>query len=235
MASLTETVTAENDCQSAKARPFVGRTYHFIEYVISVGVKLNSLPFTYDKANLRCHVKTSSLKFILWTITMLLSVAMELGQIVRELVRANNDADTSRGEWCLVAFLFISWMFMTQVHLNVFLRPYEMVNHVNQLVRMRQGFGEGKLPRSGDYKIIRTQIYFCFLQFLAQASMISAEREKNQFLYSYLPEESRSMVTTAIWTLYAFYRVATNFLAGLLQYFVGALHVETCNQVMQLR
>ena len=168
-------------------------------------------------------------------ITMLLGVMIELGQIVRELVRANLDENTSRGEWCLVAFLFFSWLFMATVHLNVFLSPYEMVNHLNQLVRMRQWFGEAEMPRSNDYKVMRTQMWFCFLQFLVQAAVVSAEREKNQFLYSYLPEESRSVATTAIWTLYAFYRVATNFLAGLTQYFLSALHAETCNQVMQLR
>ena len=235
MANSVETENGKKDIQTAKVRPFVGATYHLIEYCITASVKLNSIPFTYDKANLCCSVRTSSPKFMLWTITMLVSVTIELGQIVRELVRAKQDASTSRGEWCLVAFLFFSWLFILQVHLNVFLHPYEMVNHLNQLIRMRQWFGEEKLPRSSDYKVIRTQMYFCFLQFLVQASMVSAEREKNQFLYSYLPAESRGVATTALWTLFAFYRVATNFMAGLLQYFVGVLNVETCNQVLQLR
>ena len=231
----TEEAVGESQQNATTTKPFVGQTYHNIEYCLSAGIKFNAIPFTYDRANLRCDVKTTSPKFIIWTATMLVPILIELSQIVRELVRAKLDKTTSRGEWCLVAFLFFSWLFMTIVHVNVFLHPYDIVNHLNQLVRMRKWFGEEKLLPSKEHKIVRTQLWFCFFQFLVQASMISAEREKGQFFYSYLPAESRSVATTALWTLYAFFRVSTNFMAGLTQYFVGILHIETCNQIMQIR
>ena len=230
-----EAVQEGSQQQATKTRPFVGQTYHNIEYCLTNGIKFNAIPFTYDRANLRCDVKTRSPKFIIWTATMLVPILIELGQILRELVRAKLDDNTSRGEWCLVAFVFFSWLFMANIHLNVFLHPYDMVNHLNQLVRMRKWFREEKLPPSNDHKIVRTQMWFCFFQFLVQASMISAEREKGHFLYSYLSAENRSGVTTALWTLYAFFRVSTNFMAGLAQYFVGILNVATCDQIMQIR
>ena len=51
----------------------------YVEYCISATIKFNSLPFTYDRAYLRCNVKTTSPKFIVRTITMLSRVTIELG------------------------------------------------------------------------------------------------------------------------------------------------------------
>ena len=105
----------------------------------------------------------------------------------------------SRGEWFLVAFLFFSWFFMTSVHLNVLLRLYQMVNHMNQLVSMRKWFTEENLPATTDHKFVRTQMWFCAVQCIFQALMIAVEREKNQFVYSYLPDKYRNVGTTALW------------------------------------
>ena len=221
--------------KTAKPRPFVGLTYKYIEQCAGMGMKLNSVPFTYDRANLRYEVKTKDPKFILWSLIAFVVITLELGQMLWELIRAKMDPDMTRGEWCLVAFLFFSWLFMTGIHLNVLLHPYELVNHLNQLIRLRRWFGEERLPRTSDHKVVRTQMWFCSFQCIFQALMITMEREKSQFLYSYLPENYRNMGTTAIWMAYAYYRVSTNFMAGLTQYFMSILNVQTCNQVLDIR
>ena len=106
---------------------------------------------------------------------------------------------------------------------------------MNQLVKMREWFTEENLPATMDHKFVRTQIWFCAIQGVFQALMIAVEREKNQFVYSYLPETYRNVGTAALWAAYAYYRVSTNFLGGLFQYVGSILTVQTCNQVLELR
>ena len=220
---------------TTQRRPFVGLTYHYIEMVAQLGVWLNSLPFTYSRAMLQLHVNSTGPKFVFWIITMFSVIVLELGQIIWELIRRKLDLNMSRGEWCLIAFLFMSWLFMALIHLNILVHPHEVVNHLNQLLRLRKWFSEERLPHATEHKVVRIQMWFCCFQCFVQALMISVERENRQFLYSYLPEGYRSMGSTAIWITYAYYRVTTNFLGGLFQYFVSILTVQTCNQVLELR
>ena len=221
--------------KKSKLRPYIGPTYRYIEQCVGLGIKLNALPFTYDRSNLRYQVNTSGIKFKLWLVTMPMIIVLELGQIVIELGRGKRDETMSRGEWCLVAFLSFSWLFMALIHLNVLLHPHELVNQLNQLVRVRQWFGEDKLPPTTDHKVVRAQMWFCSSQCFVQALMICVEREKQQFFYSYVPQDYQNVGTVMVWVAYAYYRVATNFLAALKQYFVSILFVQTCNQILDLR
>ena len=100
---------------------------------------------------------------------------------------------------------------------------------------LREWFTEERLPISGDDKVVRAHIISSCLQCFFQCLMVAAEGTKAHFLYSNIPAEHRNALTLALWILYSYYRVTSNFLSGYFHYFAGALHVQTCNQVLALR
>ena len=110
-----------------------------------------------------------------------------------------------------------------------------MVNHLNQTITLREWFTEARLPKCEDHKIVRAHKISSCLQCFFQCLMVGAEGTKAHFLYSNVPVEQRSVLTFALWALYAYYRVTTNFLSGYFHYFAGALQVQTCNQILALR
>ena len=215
----------------------VGRAYKLMEYYFLIAVKINAIPFRYNKVQKRLTSVSSSVKFKIWFILMLLGIVAEWAQATFELLRAKQDQSVGRGEWALIYFLFISWTFVVSCHYNIFKQHRELVNHVNQTVRMREWLREtyGELPHSADDKLVKAHIYSSCSQCFFQCLMVAAEGYKGQFLYSNVPLGQRNVGTAALWALWAYYRVMSNFLCGYFHYFAGVLHVQTCNQVLELR
>ena len=206
-----------------------------MEYYFRIAVSINAVPFTYNRINRRFHVNRASLKYFLWFTLVFIGILVDLTQVTRELLRAMDDSEVSRGEWALIAFVFSSWSLIATCHYNVVRRGDGMMNHLNQIVALRKWFTEERLPRCGDHKIVRAHIIPSCLQCFFQCLMVEAEGTKAHFLYSNVPVEHRNALTGLLWFLYAYYRVTTNFLVGYLHVFTGVLHVQTCNQVLALR
>ena len=64
---------------------------------------------------------------------------------------------------------------------------------------------------------------------------VAAEGATGPHLYSAVPEQYRNVALTALWAVYAYYRVMTNFWKALWHYFGGVLQVQVCTQVLQGR
>ena len=213
----------------------VGRAYAFMEYYFRTAVVINAVPFTYNPRTRRFSVRKTSIKHILWVITMPIGIFVETAQVTWELVVAKDDGAVSRGECALIAFIFSSWSLILSVHYNVLRRHKEMMNHMNQTIALREWFTETHLPPCEDHKIVRAYIITSCMQCFFQCLMVASEGTKAHFLYSNVPPEYRTPRTGAAWSLYAYYRVTSNFLSGYFHVFAGALHVQTCNQVLALR
>ena len=213
----------------------IGPAYQLMEHYFRLAVAINTVPFTYNKQRRRFSVSKASIKYGLWFVVMLVGLLVETVQVLRELLRAKNDSAVSRGEWAHIAFVFSSWAFIWSCHYNVAQRQNEMVNHMNQTIALREWFTEARLPKSDDHKIVRAHMISSCMQCFFQCLMVAVEGTKAHFLYSNMPAEYRSAGTGALWALYAYYRVMSNFLSGYFHVFAGVLHVQTCNQVLALR
>ena len=213
----------------------VGRAYDLMEYYFRIAVAINAVPFTYSSGARRFDLNRSSIKYLLWNLIVFIGILAELAQVTYELLRTKDDSRMSRGEWALIAFIFSSWTFVSSCHYNVARRGDGMVNHLNQTIALREWFTEERLPKCSDHKIVRAHIISSCLQCFFQCLMVAAEGTKAHFLYSNVPVEHRSLLTGFAWFLYAYYRVTTNFLSGYFHLFAGALHVQTCNQILALR
>ena len=226
---------SKNGEKAASHKPNVGRAYELMELSFRVAMGVNAIPFTYDTTQRRFAVDLRSLKFATWFLLMFLGVSIEFTQMMKELIRTAADDKVSRSDWCLLCLLCISWWLLTTCHYQVLVKHYQMVDHLNQTLWAREWFTEERLPQTKDHKLVRIHLWFGNLQALGQCFLVAAEGTKNYYVYSNVPEEYRSILTAAMWTLYAFYRVMSNSLAGYFQYFVSALHVNTCNQILDLR
>ena len=224
--------------QKSPAPPNIGKSYSLIEtFTYIPAVVLNAVPFTFNKKIRRYAISWTSWKCKIWFVLMLFMVFVELAQITFELIRTKSDPNVSRGDWCLIMFIFISWEFVFSDHLNAFVHGNEGVNHLNQLIRTREWFTQGnrELPPSKDHKIVKALLWTCFSQWFFQCLTVAAEGGKSPHLYSNVPEEYRSVGTTAVWAVYAYYRVTTNFCTALWHYFAGVLQVEVCTQILKWR
>ncbi|CAG7728433.1 unnamed protein product [Allacma fusca] len=213
----------------------VALSYHYMEKYFRVAVNINAVPYHYNKQKRRFRLDRKSLKYKLWMLLMLFGMLAETAQATKELIRGSLDDTVGRGEWSLVLFIFISWVFVTSTHFNTYLRGEDIVSYINQVMGTRAYFKESNLPMTSDHKIVRAHIYVSCAQCFFQALMVAAEGLKPQYLFSNVPEEYRNPLTWAIWIPYAYYRVMSNFQAGYFQYFVGILHIQTCNQILMYR
>ena len=239
MAVKKKTSSAQESHKHVRERQWIGRAFQLMEkYNFRIATAINAVPFTYNRETRRFSLPTrrsSSIKYILWFLVVFMGILVETAQVGWELWRAKNDDGMNRGEWALIAFIFSSWTFVIGLHYNVAKRGDVMVNHLNQAIATREWFTEARLPKSGDHKYVRAHIISSCLQCFFQCLMVAAEGTKAHFLYSNVPAEYRNPLTGVVWVIYAYYRVMTNFLCGYLQYFAGALHVQTCNQILALR
>ena len=224
--------------RSTSSPPFIGEAYALIEkFTYIPSVTLNAVPLTFNREIRRYAVSWSSMKSKLWIFSMLIMVFVEWAQITKELITAKADPNVSRGDWCLILFLFISWQFVISAHLNSLVHGDAMINHMNQLIRTREWFTQDQrdLPPSKDHKIVKALLWCCLAQAFFQCLTLAVEGTAGPYLYSNVPEEYRNVGSAAIWTVYAYYRVITNFCTCLWHYFGGVLQVQLCTQVLQWR
>ena len=218
--------------------PYIGKAYSLVErFTYIPAVTINSVPFTFNRKIRRFAVSWTSLKYKIWLGSMLFMVFVELAQITKELVQALPDPRVSRGDWCLTMFLFISWQFVLAAHVNAFIHGDEIVNHLNQLIRAREWFTKDhrQLPASKDHKVVTGFLWCCAAQLFFQCLTVAANGATGPHLYSNVPEEYRNMYLTAVWAVYAYYRVMSNFGTALWHYLSGSLQVQVCTQVLEWR
>ncbi|CAG7731530.1 unnamed protein product [Allacma fusca] len=211
------------------------KSYKLIEIYIKIAVIINAVPFHYNQRTQRLSLDRSSIKYQTWFVLMFLGMVLELSQVTREMIRAGLDDNTSRGEWALIFFIFLSWFLITLLHYNALTNGQDMVSYHNQVIGIRKYFGEENLPPTLDHKTVRAHIISSVCQCFFQCLMVATEGTRNQYIYSNVPPNNRSLITTLVWAVYAYYRVSSNFLCGYFCLFAGIFHVQTCNQILQYR
>ena len=213
----------------------IGKAYDVMEIYFGMAVLINAVPFTYDRIRRRYDVDKCSVKYKIWFVLMFIGMFIEWAQVTRELVRSKFDHTVSRGEWGMIFFVFSSWSFLSTIHYNVYKNTNEIVNHMNQTIRMREYFTDEKLPPTKDHRLAKLHIYATAFQVFFQCLMVAVEGTKKQYLYSNVPPAYRSIVTSGMWAIWAYYRVMTNLLAAYFLIFGGLFHVSTCNQVIEYK
>ena len=216
-------------------RATIGKAYDWMELYFGAAVLINAVPFTYDRTRRRYDFDRESTKYRIWFVLMLLGMFSEWAQVTRELIRSKFDQSVNRGEWGMIYFVFVSWTLLAACHYSFFKKGNEVVNHMNQTIRMREYFTDEKLPPTNDHQLVKPHIYLTCFQGFFQCLMVAVEGTKNQYLYSNVPPEYRNLLTSGIWAIWAYYRVMTNFLAGYFLIFGGIFHVSMCNQVIGYR
>ena len=214
-------------------KPTIGKAYAVMELYFTFGVLINAVPFTYDRNRRRYDVKKRSIKYKIWFILMLIGMFAEWAQVTRELIRSKLDHTVSRGEWGLIYFVFASWNFICGCHYNTVRKANEIVNHMNQGIRMREYFTEDRLPPTKDHRFAQLHIYATVFQCFFQCLMVAVEgMTKAHYMFANVPAGYRNTVTYGMWAVWAYYRVLTNFMSAYFPIFAGLFHVSTCNQVV---
>ncbi|CAG7832664.1 unnamed protein product [Allacma fusca] len=211
------------------------KSYQLIEIYIKIAVIINAVPFHYNRRTQQLSLDKHFLKYRIWIVLMFLGMILELSQVTREMIRAGLDDNTSRGEWALIFFIFLSWYLVTLLHYNALTNGNDMATYHNQVVSIRDQFGEKNLPPTSDHKMVRIHMITSMSQCFVQCLMVAAEGTRNQYIYSNVSPQYRSWLTAIIWAMYAYYRVSSNFLCGWFSVFAGIFHVQTCNQILQYR
>ncbi|CAG7727628.1 unnamed protein product, partial [Allacma fusca] len=210
----------------------IALSYQYMEIYFQAAVFINAIPFHYDRENRYFRLDRNGYKHKVWFVQMVLGMAAETIQVTLELIRGSRDPNMSWGQWSLVLFIFISWVFVFSVHYTVYCCGEDIVSYINQVLGMRKYFQERNFPPTNDHNVVKAHICVSSAQYFFLALMVAAEGTKAQYLFSNVPESYRSPAVRTMWVPYAYYRVMSNILAGYFQYFLGVFHVQTCKQIL---